>query len=97
MPVLAGADEPASAAVVHCLLRVLIPMAGLIDAGAECQRLAKEIARLQAEIQKCETKLGSASFVDKAPPQVVAQERTRLADFTASLAALREQARRLGC
>ncbi|OHC49482.1 MAG: hypothetical protein A2211_01465 [Rhodanobacter sp. RIFOXYA1_FULL_67_6] len=91
----AGAAEPAAAAAVVGTLRVLIPLAGLIDLGAEKTRLAKEIARIEVEIRKCEGKLGNASFVANAPAEVVAQERQRIADWNTTLVALREQAGKL--
>jgi len=91
----AGADEPAAAAAVVGSLRVLIPLAGLIDLGAEKARLAKEIARIEGEIKKCEGKLGNANFVANAPAEVVAQERQRIADWNQQLVALREQLRKL--
>ncbi|MGB7988741.1 MAG: valine--tRNA ligase [Candidatus Methylophosphatis roskildensis] len=67
-----------------------------IDVGAERERLDKEFARLEAEIGRASAKLGNASFVDRAPPAVVAQERERLASFEATLNKLRAQRRRLG-
>jgi len=76
-------------------LRILIPLAGLIDVGAERVRLDKEIGRLRAEIAKAEGKLANANFVANAPAAVVAQERARIADFNASLAGLSEQHERL--
>jgi len=91
-----GADEPAAAAAVVGSLRVLIPLAGLIDLGAEKARLAKEIAKIEGEIKKCENKLGNANFVANAPAEVVAQERQRIADWNTQLGALREQMRKLG-
>jgi valyl-tRNA synthetase len=90
-----GADEPAAAAAVVGSLRVLIPLAGLIDVDAEKARLAKEIGRVEGEIRKCEGKLGNAKFVANAPADVVAQERQRIADWNTQLAALREQAGKL--
>ncbi|HEV2539041.1 MAG TPA: valine--tRNA ligase [Frateuria sp.] len=92
----AGTEEPAAAAAVVGSLRVLIPLAGLIDLTAEKARLAKEIARIEGEIRKCEGKLGNASFVANAPAEVVAQERQRIVDWSTQLEALREQARKLG-
>jgi len=92
----AGADEPAAAAAVVGSLRVLIPLAGLIDVDAEKARLAKEIAKIEGEIKKCEGKLGNANFVANAPAEVVAQERQRIADWSTTLGALREQAQKLG-
>ncbi|PXV52105.1 valyl-tRNA synthetase [Dyella jiangningensis] len=91
-----GANEPAAAAAVVGSMRVLIPLAGLIDLGAEKARLGKEIARIEGEIKKCEGKLGNANFVANAPAEVVAQERQRITDWTTQLTALREQAQKLG-
>jgi valyl-tRNA synthetase len=66
-----------------------------IDKDEELARLAKEIARVDAEIGKARTKLGNAGFVDRAPAAVVAQEQSRLGDFEATLAKLRSQHARL--
>jgi valyl-tRNA synthetase len=92
----AGTDEPAAAAAVVGSLRVLIPLAGLIDLGAEKTRLAKEIGKIEGEVKKCESKLGNANFVANAPAEVVAQERQRIADWGTQLTALREQLQKLG-
>ena len=91
-----GADEPAAAAAVVGTLRVMIPLAGLIDLGAEKTRMAKEISRIETEIKKCEGKLNNANFVANAPAEVVQQERQRITDWTQQIDALREQAQKLG-
>ena len=91
-----GADEPAAAAAVVGTLRVMIPLAGLIDLDAEKTRLAKEISRIEIEIKKCEGKLGNANFVANAPAEVVTQEHQRITDWNTTLTALREQAQKLG-
>jgi valyl-tRNA synthetase len=62
-----------------------------IDLAVERDRLSKEIARLEAEVAKANTKLGNESFVARAPAQVVAQEKERLANFATTLDKLREQ------
>ncbi len=67
-----------------------------IDIAAECARLDKEIARIDAEVGKARGKLGNASFVERAPAAVVAQERERLTGFEATLERLREQRAKLG-
>jgi valyl-tRNA synthetase len=90
-----GEDEPASASAIVGDLRVLIPLAGLIDVDAEKARLGKEIKRIEGEIGKCNGKLGNATFVANAPAVVVDQERQRLADFSSTLDGLREQLARL--
>jgi valyl-tRNA synthetase len=66
-----------------------------IDLAVECERLDKEIARLQGEIGKAQAKLANASFVARAPAPVVEQERQRLNDFVATLEQLEPQRQRL--
>jgi valyl-tRNA synthetase len=67
-----------------------------IDVAAERERLERRIARIDGEAHKAGAKLGNASFVDRAPAAVVAQERERLARFETTLAQLREQRAKLG-
>ena len=86
------ADADAPVALVGDL-RVMLVVE--IDRDAERTRLAKEITRIEGEIKKAESKLGNASFVDRAPPAVVEQERARLEDFARMLQKLREQYARL--
>ncbi len=74
-------------------MKVLIPLAGLIDLGAEKARVEKEIKRLEGEIAKSSAKL--ANFGPKTPPAVVEQEKQRIAEFTTTLNGLREQAGKL--
>jgi valyl-tRNA synthetase len=66
-----------------------------IDVAAERERLSKEIARLEAEVAKANAKLANESFVKRAPPAVVDQEKRRLDEFTATMSKLRDQAARL--
>ena len=67
-----------------------------IDVAAERERLNKEAARLEGEIGKAQAKLANPSFVERAPPLVVAQEKQRLAKFTLTLQQIREQLAKLG-
>lgn len=67
-----------------------------IDVAAEKARLGKEAARLEGEITKANGKLSNEAFAAKAPPAVIDQEKKRVADFSATLAKVREQLTRLG-
>ena len=67
-----------------------------VDPAAEVGRISKEIVRVEGEAAKFKANLANASFVDRAPAQVVAQERKRLADFEATLAKLQDQLKKLG-
>ena len=58
--------------------------------------VARPGQRHEAEIAKATAKLGNASFVDRAPPTVVAQERERLEGFAALCEKLKTQVARLG-
>jgi valyl-tRNA synthetase len=91
-----AADAPASAAGVVGALKLLVPLEGLVDLGAERARLDKELKRVDGEIAKAQGKLGSETFVANAPPAVVDQERRRLIDWTAQREALAAQRAKLG-
>jgi valyl-tRNA synthetase len=67
-----------------------------IDLGAEKIRLGKEVVRLRGELVKANGKLSNEAFVAKAPAAVIDQERKRIAEFTATLAKLEGQLKRLG-
>ena len=60
---------------------LVLPLAGIIDLDQERQRLEKERGRLDGEIVKVERKLGNADFVARAKPEVVEENRERLAQF----------------
>ena len=85
---------PASMALVGAM-RLLVPMAGLIDPQAEIDRLTKVASRSEADLAKARGKLANENFVRNAPAEVVAQERTRIADFEAAIARLQEQLQRV--
>ncbi|WP_260294688.1 valine--tRNA ligase [Sedimenticola hydrogenitrophicus] len=94
---LLGSDEeaPESAMALVGGMKLLIPMAGLIDKEAELGRLHKEIGKLKENIARIEGKLNNPKFVDKAPDAVVQKERDKLADEIAALEKLEHQLARI--
>ena len=72
-----------------------LPLAGVIDMAAERARLEREIDKAQAEIAKVDAKFANASFVAKAPPEVVEENRERKADFEAAVKKLQAALKRV--
>ncbi|HYR82993.1 MAG TPA: valine--tRNA ligase [Terriglobia bacterium] len=94
VPQLSG-DKLAAQAVAGGLA-LEVPLAGLIDVKSEHARLKKEIEKVRSQIDAHERKLSNASFVDKAPPEVVEENRRRLADYQDQAAKLSAALKRLG-
>ena len=86
-----GHQEPESAVALVDQLKLLIPMAGLIDKDAELARLEKQINKLTAEVGRLSGKLSNKGFTDKAPAAVVAIEQQKLDDARSALENLQAQ------
>jgi valyl-tRNA synthetase len=90
-------EAPQSATALLGEVHILVPMAGLIDAAAEIDRLTKRMAKAAQDLAKSNAKLASETFVRNAPEAVVQAERDRhgeqertLADLQAQLEAMRK-------
>jgi valyl-tRNA synthetase len=88
-----NSDEttPESAIALVGELKILIPMAGLIDKIAELARLEKEIQKIKNDLPRIEGKLNNPTFVDKAPPDVIDKEKAKLVDLLSNLNNLEQQ------
>jgi len=77
-------------------VEIYLPLAGLLDAGKELERLNKEIAQAQQEIARIQGKLANESFVTKAKPGVVEKEREKLASQEDRISKLQARRHELG-
>jgi len=78
----ASATVPGAATALLGEMRIMVPLAGLIDVGAEIARLDKQLARARKELEACRRKLDNANFVNNAPADIIAKERARAAELT---------------
>ena len=90
-----GAVAPESATQLIGELSVLVPMAGLIDAKAELERLSKLLVKAEQELAKTHVKLSNENFVRNAPPDVVKTEQERQADFERQVTGIKAQIERI--
>ena len=72
-----------------------LALANVIDLAAERERLAKEIGKLEAEIQKIDARFANEQFMAKAPEEVVEENRERRAEFEATVGKLNAALKRL--
>ena len=86
-----GDTAPESATALMGKMKLLIPLAGLIDKQAEITRLDKDLDNKRNELSRCEKKLSNESFVAKAPAAVVEKEQARAAALNTAISSLEEQ------
>ncbi|MEY4589717.1 MAG: hypothetical protein RL497_1793, partial [Pseudomonadota bacterium] len=85
------ADAPLSATALFGEVKILVPMAGIIDKQAELDRLDREIDKLNKEIERVQTKLNNPAFTDKAPAEVVQKEHEKLNGYAQAIYQLSDQ------
>ena len=86
-----GEEAPESATALVGNMKLLIPLAGLIDKEAELSRLDKEIDKIKKDVERGRKKLENESFVAKAPAEVVQKEKDKVAEMEAALGSLEGQ------
>ena len=86
-----GGAAPDKAAKAHVRgVDIYLPLAGLIDLDKEISRIEKEIASTENELKRLAGKLANASFLAKAPAEVVEKERAKETEYQAKLDSLRK-------
>jgi valyl-tRNA synthetase len=91
------ADAPPQGAV-QLVVRgdvAALPLKGVIDLDAERARLAKEMARCDADIARVDAKLNNPNFVSRAPEEVVEEEREKREEALARKVKIAEALQRL--
>ena len=71
-------NEPTSSTAMHGEMKLLVPLADLIDIEDEIKRLSKKISSTIKEIEKSRLKLNNENFISNAPPEIVKQEKSRI-------------------
>jgi valyl-tRNA synthetase len=72
-----AARPPGSVAAGLSSIEIYLPLRGIVDIEAEKRRLGRDLEKIARECEKVEKRLGDARFVEKAPSEVVEQERNR--------------------
>lgn len=94
-PLAADETVPESASALLGNMRLLVPMAGIIDVEAEKARLGRLRERGNTDLERVRARLENPDFVNNAPPAVVTNTRQQLADLEMQLSQLDEQMARL--
>ncbi len=88
----ADAEEPAnSASIVVGDISIFLPLEGMLDIAAECQRLTRERAKIAEQLGRTAKMLDNENFVSRARPDVVQRERDRLDDLKSAQAQIAER------
>ncbi len=91
----AGDEEPASATALMGEMKILIPLAGIIDKVEETNRITKQMDKINQEIKRSSGKLNNEKFVSKAPTHLVDAEKDKLQANQQALRELQEQLEKL--
>lgn len=84
-------EQPAkSAGAALAEVTVFVPLEGLVDFSAEEARLDKELAKLEKEITPSRKKLTNQGFLAKAPEEVVAKEKAKVAEAEDKIARIKQ-------
>jgi valyl-tRNA synthetase len=88
---LSGGAPDKAASVVVGEITIYLPLADLVDVGAEKVRLKAEVEKISSQMSRTQAQLDNEQFVQRARPDVVQRERAKLADLQASLSQLTDR------
>jgi len=91
----ADEEPPPSATALLGQMKILVPMAGLIDVTAERSRLKKNRDRISAGLKRVEGKLANEKFCANAPAAVIEKEQQKFAAMQQEISQIDEQLTRL--
>ena len=80
----------------HGTIEIHVDVSRFIDVDAERKQLQKDRENIAKQMKSIEGKLSNKGFVDKAPPEVVQQQRDKLAELRGQLAAVEAAMKKLG-
>ena len=92
----AFAAKKGTPAVLTPLGELFLPLDGIIDVEAERTRVAKEIAKVEAELGKVKAKLADENFTSKVPQKVLDEHKQRESDWSAQFEKLKVMLEALG-
>ncbi|NND53661.1 MAG: class I tRNA ligase family protein, partial [Gammaproteobacteria bacterium] len=87
----AGDEPPTAATALLGAMKILVPLAGLIDVEAERTRLNKRRDKAEQDLQKVRGKLANEKFIARAPDDVVAKEKGRQQELELEISQLDAQ------
>ncbi|HMK40783.1 MAG TPA: class I tRNA ligase family protein, partial [Methyloceanibacter sp.] len=90
-----GRPQAGAVQIVLDEATLALPLAGIIDIGAEQKRLKREIDKVGSEIRQLDAKLANEKFVSRAPEHVVEEQRERKSEAEAIAAKLAQALKRL--
>src|ERR687892_370899 len=76
---------------------VMIPLGGILDPAAECERIRKRLRDVEAHAARAKGKLTNEGFLSKAPGDVVVAERRKVSSLEEERGLLESQLAELGC
>ena len=88
--IIPGYEDDSAVTIITADAKIYIPMDELVDFKAEIERLNKEKAAVQKDIDFVSGKLNNQNFVAKAPAKLVEEQKEKLAKYTEQMAMIDE-------